>query len=490
MSNYAALMKLLEDETLGAVHPPPLDVATEVKMDGVPVEPVAPIEPPPATVAPPVEPPPAVGGAATRKRYTTVGADMGVDMSDAVPLPRTENPNRFAADMSRASSTLGAAIAGVKPDYGFADNMEKRGASDAAALDKSNDDDTNFKRQLLLRVVQDKAAKGDPKLADESTPEWKSADALYSTDPRLKAQWLAYKSETRAKGLPADVNLFQKNAVSIRSQYGADDRTDRGITSRVESREDSQAHAKEMQDREVNNWLDKADVTDWYRKQEDYRQASHPHRAIMPGVQPPSMDTQKKILDADAKADEMKILIRAVRKTVAGLSPTERINPFQNEQLRVQYGLLRDTYRIWKNFGVPSGKDMDMIRDVVDDDRRFINIISNRNDAALDTLDGHIGAATDSFAHNYGYGAYGTGGADTAAAPPSADPRTIVRNRLMGGSAPTPSPAAAAPAEPGVTQVDPNQKIRVQDENGKTGRIPASAIEAWLAKNPARKALE
>jgi hypothetical protein len=56
---------------------------------------------------------------------------------------------------------------------------------------------------------------------------------------------------------------------------------------------------------------------------------------------------------------------------------------------------------------------------------------------------------------------------------------------MVSGNAPGPKVpvTSVAPPEGGA------KTIKVQDENGKVGSIPASKLAAWLAKNPARKAL-
>lgn len=455
-SAYAALLKLAEDETLGATLPTdvPVDITSAAALvDEEPSAEAVPdvVAPPAAPVAPPAAP--------AVKPLRTVADKYGVELSDATPEPRTPNASKLAAGLSRASTTLGSAIAGVRPNYSFSDGMRKDGANEAAALDKSHDDLTNFKQQLMLRVAQDKS-KGAPELEDPMSSEYKQLEAMYMSEPHTRKLLTEYQARAREMGVTPSMNAFVKQVKLNQgmAQGGATERSEAGIAARNTGREDSQAHAKEMAEVGVQNSFKKLSFADALKEMGEVRHAQVPDMPIRAGASPTTQDGEQVKANnykTAAVSDGLDALMNYVR---ANPDAIDKLNPFGDEksELSVLYGKVRDAYRVAAQFGVPSGKDMEMIADVVKDPRRFLNVFSGRDMAAFEALKGATLRERDLFARTRGYDPSGAStGAPKAANPKS--PMEIVRERL----APPVAAKQLTPPQPGMVRVeDPVSKKR------------------------------
>ncbi len=493
-SAWSALLQAMEDETLGAAKPLPTEIPVkEPSGEVAPLVEPAPVAAPSEPAAPSAPPPAAP---AERPSMRNLAQQYGIDMNDVQPTPRTANPSRLTSDLSRASSTLGAAIAGVKPDTSYADTLEKRGASDAAATDKSNDDLTNFKRQLMLRVASDRAAKPGTGPLDPTSAEYLAAVAHIEGNDRMKAVWDRIVAKSKEYGVVPDPYRLAKDFKlgtaeghnqseenSIRTQTGANTRQVKGQGFIREM--DAVNHGQTVALRGLDNEL---------KKISQANNADHPFRDFAGDVIP-DVESAKLVRRNDALAAQMEFLAKKLITEIKTNDALDQKNPLSNRVIAETYQELLNIARDKENFGVPSGKDMEQLALMVADPRSWMEFFTDQGTASLESLIANTRARGEAFAQTNHFGPYGQKNGKAAspnftppgapAAPTTAplSPREAVKKALLRAQ-------EAGTALTGATEVAPDAKIKVQDENGKTGRIPAAAVEAWLKKNPARKALE
>lgn len=447
-SAYSALLKKFFDdqenaiptevpvrEPDGSVAPLPPEIASATEAAVKEPAPLAAPEAP--AVAKPEEPTPG----------KTLADWYGVDMADAAPTPRHSNRMVLPSAISRAGSQLGAALAGVKPDTSAGDLLYKEGASEAAALDKSADDLTNFKRQLMLRADGAKRGVGGKKynddLANPNSGAWKAFDIAMESTESTRGPWQKFKKDAIANGITPDANYFDvKISTGISgdtSRYNAE----QGRVATGQRQEKSFEHAKEMEGLRFGNRVTLLGLQEEFKQLADARDANVPGYAPKAGATPTKEDGGK-LKISNAKHEKVKYLLSEMREYLKeNPDAFDKANPFSDEksELSVLYGKLRDAYRIAEEFGVPSGNDMAMIADVVKDPRKFLNIFSGRDEPGYKKLLDLTTKEKDIFADSLGYVA--GSGAET--------PEDRVQRRIRGTlgnvapNAPAAGPASAQP---------------------------------------------
>jgi hypothetical protein len=474
-SIYAALLKSLDDEAKG--------LATDVPVKGPTgeVEPVPGVSPeladafarggtpsevhaePPPVAAEPVAP---VAAPAPAKPATETFADKyGVDFEDAKPAPRHSNRMYLPAAISRAGSQLGAALAGVKPDTSTGDLLHKEGANEAAALDKSADDFTKFKQSLLMKASEGRAARTKEKL------NFEQADALFSSDPNLKDLWAKYKAQAVALGASPDVDLFAKQAASIRGQTGATGRHESGIIHRDKAREDQQQHAFDLAKMQHGYAMDRRDYEEELKLAKDSRESLHPDRKFIDGEAPPTDGRAAKVRDMDADARYILPQIDRLRALIKQHGPdVMRVVPgFRGEVLSLQQAVAAAFLRA-KGYGVPTANDWDMVLKEIGDPTRFVDLVTNQQDDQLKTAASSIHAMTEANARANGYGPWAK---DSGLQAPRYQPRR-----------PASAPAAGAPAPVG-TRENPEVVDKARFRlNGKVVKVPADKLEQFKKDYP------
>lgn len=485
-SLYAALLQAAEDEATGAASLPTDEPVLEpggqpATVEEMQAEPVItpPSEPPPA--APAVKAAPAAPEAP--KSFRDYLMQYGLSEKDVTPLQRTPNSSSFAADIGRAGNTIGAAFAGTKPDSSFYDNMEKRGAGEAAGRDAAMDSATKFKQQFMLKVGDDKKAAKSAAMKDPSSPEYLAAVAQIKGDPDTSKRWDKVVAEARGFGVVPDPELFIKNFKMSQAvaQQGADSRTEKSQAGADRRMGLSQDFRREMVGTEATIRIAQTQYQSELKKASEARDAYHPNRIQLGPVD--IVDARKmRALDTDAQfiLGQIDLLREEIRKH--GNDVLRVIPGFRGTILSVQQSIASAILRA-NEYGVPNGRDWEMVYKELGDPTKFVDLVTNQQDDQVLQAGENIRARTEAKAREVGYGPYasGSGKAQELPKPVAPDVRSIVEG------APAPGQASAPPT---ATEVDPNKMIRVQDGD-KQFRIPARAVQKWISNSPkTRKALE
>lgn len=407
----------------------------------------------------------------------------GLSLEDMLPPQPRGNDSRLASDLGRAGNTLGAALAGVKPDHSFYDNIEKRGAADAAAMDARGDSFTKFKQALMLKVAEDKAAKKskyDPALADPNSPEFKAREAAIKSTTSGRLMLQRYYENAKASGVAPDLNQIDAKISNFGSWDQSGQNAQMTDTRTRDLHEDQKAYDQLKRTEEYNRSLTKLGLEDDLKQRAEMRHANVPDYVPAKDATPTAEDAQKVKLNNFKSAkvlnllDEMKGWITQHQDVFA------RINPLDdpNSELSVIYGKLRDAYRVAEDFGVPSGNDMNLIADVVKDPRKLLNAFTGRDAGAYDALRRIVSKEQLMYAQSRGYVP-----ANGATQGPASN-QNIVRSRILGegqkvtppagGPAPTVGPASAQPVEG-----DPDLKVGdvFKAADGKTYRWDGDSWE-------------
>lgn len=481
-SAYAALLKQIEDEALGAAtSAPPLDTSAVITEPTPPATTVAapavetaPVEPSPTTTTP-VEP---LRARTTPETLRTLAEKYGVHMADAAPLPPSPNNASLAADLGRAGATIGAAIGGVKPDTDFYDNIEKRGAAHAQQNDKNAAGYVDFKRQLLAKVATEKAAKGDkdPELSDPQSPRYLAAEAMVMSQPRMAALWKNTKTRAKEMNVVPDIGLFLKQykVSNAESNQQSEDNSVRNEEAGYKKQNKALTHAETMEELRQGNREKNMVLADALKELGEIRHATVPDWSVKPDAHPTVVDGERVKLNNYKTLKVTQGLDRLMDYMKAHPDAFDKLNPLDDEksELSVLYGKVRDAYRVAEDFGVPSGKDMQMIGDVVQDPRRFVNIFSGRDMAGFETLKRATEEERNAYNNAHGY-VQPKAGATPAAAPRPQSPLDKVKARIMGGGE---SPEAE-------TQPKPNGGVKIETgttmtaKNGKTYRWDGDSWE-------------
>lgn len=407
----------------------------------------------------------------------------GVTMNDVMPVPRAQNESRFAANIGRAGDTIGAAFAGVKPNTSFYDNLERQGASDAAGTDARNDAMARFKQQLMLKVASDKQ-----KNAPMSPAEFKAYDIQFSSDPYLKDQWEATKKAAAEAGIQPNVELFAKQATSIRGQGGASERAGQTDTRARELHRDSQDFTREMASTHQGYSLDKAAYDDQLRLARDARDASIPDRAMLGDAKrPPTPVMAKEVREIDADAQFILPQIEKLRNLVKQTGPDVlRVIPGMRGQiLSLQQSIAAATLRA-NGYGTPTGSDWEQVYREIGDPTKFVDLVTSSQDDQLSQAAESIKARTEARAREYGYGPFqkDSGLKQAMPTPQRPDNVSYLKSKLMGPppaantDTPVREPSGAAAPVPGPTPPKPGM-VRIMDPNtGKRGWAPAGQIPA------------
>jgi hypothetical protein len=438
--------------------------------------------PPPAVTEPVVAPPVAP------KPIRTVADKYGVEMDDALPPTRVaKNENALASGLLRAGSQLAAAVGGGRPDYAAADALDKQGMADAGLKNEREDKLVDFKRQLLAKVLSDRAAKADAgQNMDPTSEEYRATVALNKSDPASARRWDEYERNSMNEGVKPNPYEFAK-AYKLGQAAGQTNTKEGqvyGFGQRKGMQEDSQEHAEKMEGIRFSNALVKLGVQEGYKLDAEARHANVYERPKLQGATP-TAEHAKLVMVSDARKNRVSEgLQKLMDFMTANPDALSKMNPLDGErsELGVLYGNVRDAYRVAADFGVPSGNDMKMIDDVVKDPRRFLNIFTGRDTEGFRKLQEIVNSESDSYAKTFGYGP--RSGAPMAGAPSAQpqDPRTVLKNAwkqgksaveaVVGGS-PTPAPTAAPPLSGAAVQepASPSASAEVERKDPKTGKV-------------------
>lgn len=449
-SLYSALLSTLGDEEEGVI--PPLDTHVPVvapeSVDAAFAPPApAPVEPtPPPEPADPLADVKAKIVAAAKPAQPeekpslrSLADKYGLSMEDMLPAPPTPNRSTLASDIGRAGNTIGSALAGVKPDGSTFDRMEQRGAQSAAQQDAAIGGLTNFKRQLMLKVAEDKRKGGKDKIAFED------ADAFFKNDKYLAPVWAKFVADARAAGREPDVELFKSQAGGYRSQAGAQlgrEYTQGEISKR---QEDSQQFHLQTMAIGGDIALDAKDYEEKLKTARDARQAFHPDRALIDPHRPPSEVAAREQQEIDADAQFITGQVAELRALIKENGPDVlRVIPgFRGRILSLQQSIAAATLRANK-YGVPTGKDWEMVDREIGDPTRFVDIVTHQQDSQIVQAVRNINLRTESAARTRGYGPWIPGsGVDQSIPTPT---RPNPAGRALGAPAAATSPGAAAPS--------------------------------------------
>lgn len=469
-----------------------------------PPEPVAEAEPEPELPpeAPPVAPPQVSDTAPKVAAYAT--SDDDVDRDDPISLAKakirelmfannmaamkpkapTENANRSAATIANAGALIGSGIGSLagnvtKPNTDFGDTLLKQGELDASKLDKNNMDETNFNQQLGIASLSDKtkAEKNpyDPELNDPHSAKYKAAIA--EMEFASPGSFKKLNDAAIAAGLPHyDFNRKSIKNANLLSDHGATERTRENIRSKLQMQGITLSHDDRKRAEEFARRILGKEYDQGLQIEDELRKGNVAHRGFLDPSSPPSADSAKKMVEADIQTGRIRMYAKVLDKMIKD-DNAKGLNPLDNMAIKQQYGLLRDSYRDWAKFGVPSGKDMEMIRDVVADPTEITSFVKAFGEPGyFDRAMQSVKDANEYAANQYGYGAEGTGGADRGPQPAGPSKDDIFKNGVKtrfgpkGEAAPAAGPAAAGQkttpsGKPYVTRKG------VADANGKIVKI-------------------
>lgn len=387
------------------------------------------------------------------------------DMESLRAKAPTENANLASANYARGGALIGSGIgnlsgnAAAKPDMSYADSLLKQGELDAQKLDKQNAEDTDFNQKLAIASLTDKskAEKNpyDPELNDVNSAAYKAkvAEMEFASPGSYKRA----NDAAVASGLPhLDFNRQSIKAKELLSQQGSNDRNDKNNRTKILLQSNSFNHDDRKRAEEFARKLMGKEYDQRLQVDDERRKGNLVERGFLDPSNPPSAEFAKKMVEADIHSGQVQMYADTLDKMIKA-DVAKGLNPLDNAGIGQVYGLLRDAYRDWAKFGVPSGKDMEMIRDVVADPRDFSALVKNF------TQPGYYNSAMQSIkdaneyaAHHYGYGAKGTGSINQPQQPePSKDDiyKTGMKNRFGDGKGgegnkPAKQPTAAVKKTP------------------------------------------
>lgn len=551
MPDYSWLLKQLQDESAGAspaspeVATAPTQATQAAALDALPPKPPAAplpvardiVEPTPAAVAAlpapkvaapaptfapladspapvdvtppaPTPAPPANPRDYLKSKLASMADKYGLEsLQDFAPTPIPDNiaagrsDRRLGLDLARAGDTIGAAFGGVKSNPQPFNDMAAADSADATSFDKDVNNYDNFKRQLALKASSDRAAKAgkfDPELADPNSAGYKTLRAALASTPEGRRAVESFESNARAAGVTPDLNRFDLKVGQGLSASTAVGNNERNSTRTVAENEKSRDFQRQMNEVSFGEALTKEAVGEEMKIAKELRGAEHPQRDVVNNKAPPTEEMAKKTRINDANTEFLVASTKKLINVIRNTPNLDRVNPLANGAIKSLQQDLLDQVRVVHEFGVPSGKDMEQLAREVADPTTFGSLIDsivngnedgNQSVQKLKMLAEQAIAKSEAFAKAAGYGPYGQ---KSAAAP--ASPEEIGRNAL--GKNRVGSPAVKPPARaPGTSpetavQVPDNAEIQVINENGDPGSIPANKVQAWLARNPKRKAVQ
>lgn len=417
------------------------------------------------------------------RKFSTLGEAYDIPMGDATPQPRTANPNALLSGLTRAASTLTSGIAGVKPDTSFADGIQKDGDNQAIRQDKANDDLTNFKQQLLAKVVGDREVKRgsyDSGLNDPNSAAYKNMLARFQSDDTSKRFLERAQMNAKIQGLPhLDLNTIKelKPGQAI-SATGASDRASTAEANKFTRMEDAQNHSKEMAGLQFNYAVQKMDYGDALKVLGEERHATNPGRdfkrdASGNQVGAPTAEMAKLVLVNDAGSRKVKMLTEKLLMAVRASNPVDAANPASPVRMvlaQIHQDLLNQV-RVLENFGVPSGKDMEQLARSVQDPTWFRNIVTGREFGALEQLIQSNDEKADIYADTFGYGRMGT----APATPTPQAQRTNAKAEIGLGAGPeVVAPPPPAPTGKVTPSGNPYAKKQMDPKTGAVRYVDAA----------------
>lgn len=445
---------------------------------------VAPVEAPAPAVIPPSAPV-AQDDAEPQDPLALVRAKLreklfADNMAAMKPKAPTEIKDRLFSDLARAGSQMGAAIAGTKADTSFSDTMDKRSAEDALRQDKVNADETHFNQKLGIELMHPDKAKVDknaydPAKADRNSAIWKAIAAEYkAADP---VRFAALEAEYKANGKDIDWNYVSTKPSQMMAQGGADLRNDKNNRTKIMLQINTFGHDDRKRAEEFARKIFGKDYDQRLQLEDEQRKSNLVQRGFLDANNPPNPEFAKKMANADIESGRIEMYANKLNELVKA-DVARGLNPMDNANIGQIYGLLRDSYRTWAQFGVPSGKDMEMIRDVVADPRDVSAFVKNFTqpgyyDAALRS----IKDANEFAAQQYGYGPRGTG---SISQPGATGP---TKNELYEAGVKTRFGNQTPPADKPAPAPQASTKVSF-DLNGKTVSVPPEKAEEFQKMYP------
>lgn len=421
-SIYAQLLQALQDETQGAG--PPLPAVAPVKEPTPDVAASLGVTVPPPSPA--GESTPVTGGFAPLPEpeleaspvvAPQVDPEEKITLEDVQPTPRAANQAILPSAISRAGSQLGAALAGVKADTSAGDRLYAEGAHQAQATDKSEDEYTNFKRQLMLKAGTVKRTptgkKYNDSLANPNSNEWKTFDLAMRSTESTRGPWEKFVNDAKANGVTPDANFFEAKVSQGIS----------GDTSRLNNQNSAlaaerrqmtgQEFTREMEGIRANRIIDLKQLDEEIRLARDARDAFIPDRAFIDPNQPPNHMAAKAVRETDAHLRFVLPAIERLRGMIQEKGGWRAVPGFNGEvaslAMAVNAAMLSAN-----GYGVPTGEDWNMILKELGDPTRWADLVTQNQDRAITEAAKHILEKSEAKARSMGFMPYSRGSGNAA----------------------------------------------------------------------------
>ncbi len=436
-SLYAALLQAQEEEALGSVDP-------SLAVNDSATVPEPEVAEAPEPVATPVVPP----TAAPAKR--SLADELGVDMPQATPEPRTANRQSLIANIGRAGNTISSAIGGIKNDSSFYDGMEKGGLDAAHRQDKSNDDLTSFKQKVLLARDNERQAKAkaapDPELSDRNSPKYKQLKAEYNSTEEGKIWWASLVKENG--GIEPDLNNVGTKPDRMLPRDTSIANSKRNEDAGYLKQERAFAHAKTMENLRWGHSLDRMGLDEELRLARDQRDAFIPDRPFFDPNQPPTTQSAGKVRENDALTNFVLPAIARLKEKILSEKGDWRAIPGLNGEITSLQQAISTAMLKANGYGVPTGNDWAMLLKELGDPTRLRDVFTGAEGDQINEAAHNIQAKNAVWARSHGYGEYKLGSGNKV---PSQKPIDVVRRNIR-------PPGAAVPAATG-----PESAVQVED---------------------------